>query len=144
MRSMLIGQYDHNLEVKGRLSIPKKFRSQLADGSVLAQGLDGCLFLYPKAAWEQLISKLSQLPLTRTDARGFTRAMSFGAVEVEIDSIGRILIPEYLRAYAGIRQSCVVAGAVERIEIWDKQRFAEYTGSLNQHLEEIAEKLDIS
>lgn len=140
---MFIGQYEHHLEAKGRLSIPKKFRSQLEAGAVLAQGLDGCLFLYPKSAWEQLIYKLSQLPLTRTDARSFTRGLSYGAVEVDIDSLGRILVPEYLRAFAGITSACMVAGAVDRIEIWDKVRFEAYSADVKSKYEAIAEKLDI-
>lgn len=140
---MFIGQYEHSLEAKGRLSIPKKFRSQLVGGAVLAQGLDGCLFLYPQAAWEQLVSKLSQLPLTRTDARGFTRALSYGATEVEIDSLGRILVPDYLRQFSGIAGSCIVAGAIDRIEIWDKSKFDSYTSQVNAKREEIAEKLEL-
>ncbi len=141
---MFVGQYDHSLEAKGRLSVPKKFRSQLEAGAVLSQGLDGCLFLYSKEAWNQLIYKLSQLPLTRSDARSFTRAMSYGAVEVDIDSVGRILVPEYLQKYAGLKSDCVVAGAIDRIEIWDKQKFEEYTAQVNSSLETVAEKLDIS
>ena len=94
---MFIGQYEHHLEEKGRLSVPKKFRSELATGAILSQGLDGCLFLYPKATWQLLIDKLATLPLTRSDARSFTRVLSFGAVEVETDRLGRILIPEYLK-----------------------------------------------
>lgn len=141
---MFIGQYEHSLESKGRLSIPKKFRSQLEAGAVLSQGLDGCLFLYPKQAWDQLITKLSLLPLTRSDARSFTRAISFGAVEVDIDALGRILIPDYLRQFAGITSHCLVAGAIERVEIWDKTKFEAYTSQINSHREEIAEKLDIS
>lgn len=138
---MFIGQYDHRLEEKGRLSVPKKFRSQLAEGAVLAQGLDGCLFLYPRPTWEQLIGRLSQLPLTRSDARSFTRAFSYGAVEVEIDRLGRILIPDYLRSFAGLKDACVVAGAVDRVEIWDKDRFTSYTAQIGSRAEEIAEKL---
>ncbi|OGC91970.1 cell division/cell wall cluster transcriptional repressor MraZ [Candidatus Amesbacteria bacterium RIFCSPHIGHO2_02_FULL_47_9] len=140
---MFIGQYEHSLEAKGRLSIPKKFRSQLESGAVLSQGLDGCLFLYPKAAWEQLVTKLSQLPLTHSDARGFTRALSYGASEVDIDSLGRILVPDYLRQFAGITSHCIVAGAIDRIEIWDKSRFAAYTSQVNSKREEIAEKLEL-
>lgn len=140
---MFIGQYEHQLEAKGRLSIPKKFRSQLEGGAVLAQGLDGCLFLYPKAAWEQLITKLSQLPLTRTDARGFTRSLSYGASEVDIDSLGRILVPDYLRQFASLANNCIVAGAIDRVEIWDKAKFTAYTSQVNSHAEEIAEKLDL-
>jgi MraZ protein len=140
---MFIGRYDHNLEEKGRLSIPKKFRSQLEAGAILSQGLDGCLFLYPKSAWELLINKLSQLPLTRSDARSFTRSLSFGATEVEIDSLGRILVPEYLRQFAGISDNCVIAGAIERIEIWDKGKFDQYSANINSQAEEIAEKLEL-
>lgn len=140
---MFIGQYEHHLEEKGRLSIPKKFRSQLEAGAVVSQGLDGCLFLYPKNTWEQLINKLSQLPLTRADARSFTRVLSYGAMEVEIDSLGRVLVPEYLRSYANISQDCIIAGAVERIEIWDKAKFTSYSTQINSKAEEIAEKLDL-
>ncbi len=141
---MFIGQYEHHLEAKNRLSIPKHFRSQLADGAVLSQGLDGCLFLYPKAIWDSLITKLSQLPLTKETARSFTRSLSYGATEVEIDSLGRILIPDYLREFADLKSACIVAGAIERIEIWDKSKFVSYTTTINSHREEIAEKLEIS
>lgn len=138
---MFIGQYEHHLEEKGRISIPKKFRDELSTGAVLSQGLDGCLFLYPKAAWESLIAKISELPLTRSDARSFVRSLSFGASEVDIDKLGRILIPDYLRQSAGIATDCVVAGAVVRIEIWDKHRFSKYTAQLNSRREDIAENL---
>src|SRR3989344_5939707 len=138
---MFIGQYEHHLEEKGRLSIPKKFRGELESGAVLSQGLDGCLFLYPKAAWEELITKVKGLPITRSDARGFTRSLSFGASEVEIDSLGRILVPDYLRQFAGISVDCIVAGAVDRIEIWDKSRFEKYATQLNSRREDMAEAL---
>lgn len=141
---MFIGQYEHHLEEKGRLSVPKKFRSELATGAILSQGLDGCLFLYPKATWQLLIDKLATLPLTRSDARSFTRSLSFGAVEVETDRLGRILIPEYLKTFAGLKSDCIVAGAIERVEIWDKSKFSSYTSQVNSHAEEIAEKLDLS
>jgi len=138
---MFIGQYEHHLEEKGRLSVPKKFREQLADGAVLSQGLDGCLFLYPRSAWTNLIDKVSRLPLTKSDARGFTRSLSYGASEVDIDALGRILLPEYLRQFAGISVDCVIAGAVDRIEIWDKNRFTKYTAQLNSRREDMAESL---
>lgn len=139
--SMFIGQFNHHLEEKGRLSVPKKFRSQLAAGSVLSQGLDGCLFLYPSETWSQLIAKLSQLPLTRQDARNFTRSLSFGATETEIDRLGRILIPDYLKKFAGLKDDCIIAGAVDRIEIWDAKKFSDYTAQINSQAEDIAEKL---
>ncbi|KKU56559.1 division/cell wall cluster transcriptional repressor MraZ [Candidatus Amesbacteria bacterium RIFCSPLOWO2_02_FULL_48_11] len=138
---MFTGQYEHHLEAKGRLSIPKKFRSQLESGAVICQGLDGCLFLYPKPVWEQLIHKLSQLPLTRSDARDFIRNLSYGASEVDFDRLGRILLPEYLRRFAGIGSDCVITGAVDRVEIWDKQRFGKYSARIATQAEAIAEKL---
>lgn len=141
---MFIGQYDHRLEGKGRLSIPKKFRAQLESGAVLSQGLDGCLFLYPKSIWISLTERISQLPLTKSDARSFTRSLSFGATDVTIDSLGRILVPEYLRKFAGINSECVVAGAMDRIEIWDKNRFSKYTAQLDSRREDIAESLSDS
>ena len=139
--NMFIGQYTHHLEEKGRLSVPKKFRAELAEGAILSQGLDGCLFLYARRVWEQLISKVSQLPLTQSDARSFTRSLSYAAVEVDIDRLGRILIPEHLRAYAGLKTDCVVAGAVDRVEIWDQAKFSVYIQKITSQAETIAEKL---
>jgi MraZ protein len=141
---MFIGQFSHHLEEKGRLSVPKKFRSQLAAGAVISQGLDGCLFLYPMETWTLLVDKLSSLPLTKGDARNFTRSMSYGASEAEIDRLGRILIPDYLKKFAGLIGDCVIAGAVDRIEIWNAKKFSEYTAQINSQAEEIAEKLSQS
>lgn len=140
---MFIGRYQHHLEEKGRLSIPKKFRSQLADGSVISKGLDGCLFLYPKAAWEHLINQVSTLSLTQADSRSFTRSLAHSAEEVEIDRLGRILIPEFLRLEANLSGDCMVAGSVDRIEIWDAKKYSQYANQINNHLEEIAEKLNL-
>ena len=141
---MFICRYQHHLEEKGRLSIPKKFRSQLSQGAVISKGLDGCLFLYPKLAWEDLIAKVSDLPLTQADARSFTRSLAHSAEEVETDRLGRILIPEFLRSEANLKSDCVVAGAVDRIEIWEAKTYADYTKNTSSRLEEIAEKLSIS
>lgn len=128
---MFLGQYIHHLEEKGRLSVPKKFRSQLEEGAILSQGLDGCLFLYPKSEWAKLIEKLNQTPLTRADSRNFLRSLSYGATEVEIDRLGRILIPDYLRNFAQIKTDCVVAGAVDRMEIWDADTFNQFNAKIS-------------
>lgn len=128
---MYLGRYQHHLEEKGRLSIPKKFRAKLDKGAILSQGLDGCLFLYPKVAWDELIEKLNQMPLTRADSRNFLRSLSYGAVEVDIDSLGRILLPDYLRDFAGIKADCVIAGAVDRIEIWDATNFEKFNTKIS-------------
>ena len=129
---MFIGRHNHHLEEKGRLSVPKKFRAQLENGAILSQGLDGCLFLYTKSAWMELIDKLNQMPLTRADSRNFLRSLSYGAVEVEIDSLGRILIPDYLKNFAQIKSDCVIAGAIERIEIWDMATFEKFNTKINE------------
>lgn len=141
---MFIGRYQHHLEEKGRLSIPKKFRSQLVEGAIISKGLDGCLFLYPKASWEALIAKVGNLPLTQADARSFTRSLAHSAEEVDIDRLGRILIPEFLRSEAGLTDECVVAGAINRVEIWNAKKYALYANQINSRLEEIAEKLNLS
>jgi len=138
---MFIGQYEHNLEEKGRLSIPKKFRGELGEGAVLTKGLDGCLFLFPKEKWNEFIGKLSQTPLTKADARGFSRLLTYGASEVDLDGQGRVLIPEYLRESAGIKNEAVVAGALNRIEIWSKENFVAYQGKIENESTDIAERL---
>jgi MraZ protein len=138
---MLIGQFEHRLEEKGRLSIPKKFRHFLGDLAVITKGLDGCLFVFPQKKWTKLIGKLSTLPLSRRDARSFSRHLTFGAVEAEFDSQGRVLIPGFLRLFAEIKKEVVVAGALDRIEIWSKERFVKYQAELEKDPETIAEKL---
>lgn len=138
---MFIGQYEHNLEEKGRLSIPKKFRSELAEGGVLTRGLDGCLFLFSKKRWNEFVEKLSQTPLTKADARGFSRLLTYGAVEVELDRQGRILVPEFLRSFAGIKKEVVLAGALNRIEVWDNGEFATYQEKIEKDSQVISERL---
>lgn len=138
---MFLGHYEHTLEAKGRLSIPKKFRTELAAGGVLTEGLDGCLFLFPKSKWDALAKKLAAAPLTRKDARSFARLLTFGAFDIELDHQGRILIPERLRQFAQIGKKVIVAGALDRIEIWDKKRFNRYLEKIESKSEEIAEKL---
>lgn len=138
---MFVGQYEHNLEEKGRLSVPKKFRGDLAEGGVLTRGLDGCLFLFPKKRWEEFVDKLSQTPLTKADARGFSRLLTYGATEVELDGQGRILVPEFLRNFAGIKKEVILAGALERIEIWDKENFSDYQQKIEKESEMISERL---
>lgn len=138
---MFIGQYEHTLEEKGRLSIPKKFRAELADVGILTKGLDGCLFLFPKAKWQELSEKISKIPLTKSDGRSFSRLLTYGAYEAEIDRLGRILVPEYLRVYAELKKTVVVAGSLDRLEIWDKEKFAKYSLRIEKNSDEIAERL---
>ncbi len=107
---MFLGEYHHTVDEKGRLAMPSKFRGTLATGVVVTRGLDRSLFVYPKAEWELVATKLAALPLGQADTRAFARLMLAGAMEVELDSSGRVNIPEYLRTYAGLTKDVVVAG----------------------------------
>lgn len=138
---MFIGEFHHTLDEKGRMSVPIKFRAALAEGAVVTRGLDHSLFLYPKAEWEKLAEKLAALPLGQSDTRAFARLMLAGAMEVEVDKSGRVLIPEYLRVYAGLRKNTVVAGLFNRMEIWDEETWSAYASKTEAQGNEIAERL---
>ncbi|MDD5098206.1 MAG: division/cell wall cluster transcriptional repressor MraZ [Candidatus Pacebacteria bacterium] len=138
---MIIGQYNYNLDPKKRLTIPTKFRSVLSDGAVLTRGIDGCLFLYPQKVWEALADKLSKLPLSQGNARSFARVMLGGAMDMKLDSLGRILIPDYLKDYAKLDKKTVLAGLYDRIEIWDEDRWQKYGQTTDTQVEDIAEGL---
>jgi MraZ protein len=138
---MFLGEYRHNLDAKGRMSVPVKFRSDLGSSAIVTKGLDSCLFLYPKGEWEIMAQKIAQLPIANSSARAFARTMLSGAMEVEIDKFGRALLPTYLRDYAGIEGDMVVAGVFNRVEIWDKEKWQKYTSETDQNSSEIADKL---
>lgn len=139
---MFVGQYLHSIEAKGRLAIPKKFREGLGKKIIITKGLDGCLFLFAWEKWQEFEKKLAQMSLTKRNSRAFARFLTYSAAEIEFDKQGRALIPEHLRRFAGINQSVVVAGALERIEIWDKGRFDRYLASIEKDSEKIAERLE--
>jgi len=138
---MFIGEYAHNLDDKGRLSIPAKFRSFLSQGVVLTRGLDHCLFLYSKEEWRTLAEKISQLPLHQKKSRAFSRLMLAGAWDVELDSQGRVIVPEYLRTYAGISKKAIIAGLYNRVEIWDEESWQTYKQETEDASDDIAESL---
>ena len=138
---MFLGEFQHNLDYKGRVSVPKKFRRQLTKGSILTKGLDRCLFLYTKNSWEKLANRIKELPVTGRDARAFGRYLFTGATEIDFDQLGRIAIPEYLRTYAGLKKETTIVGVLERIEIWDKKRWERMRKTIEATGEEIAEKL---
>lgn len=138
---MIIGQYNYNLDPKKRLTIPTKFRSVLSEGAVITRGIDGCLFLYPQKQWNELADKLSKLPLSQSNARSFARVMLAGAMDVKVDSLGRILIPDYLKEYAKLNKSVVIAGLYDRIEIWDEDAWKKYGQTTNSQVEDMAEGL---
>ncbi len=136
-----MGEYSHNLDAKGRIIVPAKFRENLGESFVLTRGLDRCLFVYPKAEWHILEDKLKQLPLTKKDARKFTRFFLSGASEQEMDKQGRISIPQPLRSYANLSKECTVIGVSNRIEIWDADEWNDYVLESEESFAEIAENL---
>lgn len=138
---MFMGEFQHNIDTKGRLIVPAKFRDGLNGRFVLTRGLDHCLFAYPMDEWKILEDKLKKLPLTKKDARAFTRFFFSGAVECEIDKQGRINIPQPLRTYADLTKECVVIGVSNRIELWDKENWEEYFNTSEESFAEIAENL---
>jgi MraZ protein len=138
---MFIGEYSHNLDQKGRLAVPKKFRTMLKSGAVLTRGLDDCVFLYTQEEWAVLAKKLSELPFSKANTRAFARLMLAGAMDVQLDKQGRVVVPDYLRRYAGIKKEVVVAGLYNRLEIWDARAWSEYSQQTEVARNEIAEQL---
>ena len=123
------------------MAIPAKFRDKLEAGAIITRGIDNCLFVFANNEWEILAKKLVSLPLAQANSRAFARLMLAGATDVEIDSQGRILIPDYLRKYAGLSKSVVVTGLYNRIEVWDEAAWNTYKVKTESSSEEIAEQL---
>ena len=138
---MLIGEYLHSLDSKNRVSVPSKFRKELGKTVVVTRGLDKCLFLYPVEEWKKLADKLANLPWVKADARNFARLMIAGATDVEIDSLGRILLPDYLKVYAGLEDTATVVGLYNRVEIWNPEKWVKFSEAAKENAEVIAEKL---
>ena len=124
---MFLGQYQHSIDAKGRLIVPAKFRDDLGERFVVTKGLDNCLFAYPQEEWKVFEDKLKQLPLTNPGARKFVRFFFAGAVECELDNQGRIMIPPHLREYAALKKDVVSIGVNNRIEIWNKDSWNDYS-----------------
>jgi MraZ protein len=123
---MFMGEYNHTIDTKGRLIIPAKFREQLGKEFVITKGMDGCLFVYPFEAWREFETKLKALPTTvDKNARRFSRYFMSGATTVEVDKQGRILVPAVLREFAGLSKDVVLAGVLDRVEIWDRSKWHE-------------------
>ncbi|MDO8183408.1 MAG: division/cell wall cluster transcriptional repressor MraZ [bacterium] len=138
---MLIGEYRHTLDDKKRLAVPATFRKELGKKVVLTRGLDSCLFLYPHKEWQKISEKLATLSMGQADTRSFNRFMFAGAVEAEIDNLGRVLIPDFLKKFAGLGSKVVLAGVNDRIEIWDESRWLDHTGQVEREADRLAEKL---
>lgn len=138
---MFMGEFQHNIDTKGRLIVPAKFRESLGEQFVVTRGMDGCLFGYPMSEWVQLEEKLKEMPLAKKDSRTFVRFFYSAATECEIDKQGRINIPLTLRTHAHIEKACVIIGVSNRIEIWDEARWKEFSSEAEANFDEIAETM---
>lgn len=138
---MFIGEYNHNLDDKGRVAVPAKFRALLKGGAVVTRGLDNCLFLYTKKEWQELAAKLAKLPISQANTRAFARLMLAGAMDVTFDNQGRITLPEYLRKFAGLNKNLIIAGLYDRLEIWDEVAWDKYKKGTEEKSVDIAEAL---
>lgn len=136
---MLVGEYKHNVDAKGRLIIPSKFREKLGNSFILTRGLDGCLFGYPMEEWTCLEEKLKRLPLAKKETRIFTRFFYSAATLCEIDKQGRILIPQTLRTHAELEKVCYIIGVSDRLEIWSEARWNLFTKDVEDTFEDVAE-----
>lgn len=139
--TMFIGEYEHTLDDKSRVSLPRQFRTGLGRKVVMTRGLDNCLFVYSRSSWEKVAAKLQELSFAQADTRGFNRFILSGAAEVEVDSAGRVLIPEHQRAFAGLSKNCVFAGVSDRVEVWDAARWNDYKAAIEKKADALAEKL---
>jgi len=138
---MLIGEYRHTLDDKKRISLPSKFRKEIGKSIVITRGLDNCLFVYPQKEWGVISQKLGSLGFGQASTRGFNRYMLAGATEVTVDSVGRILLPEHLTSFAGIKSKVVFAGVYNRIEIWEEKRWETNMKKVVQNADAMAENL---
>lgn len=138
---MFIGEYQHNLDSKGRIIVPSKFRDELHSTFILTRGLDGCLTIYSLEQWEKMFVELNKLPGTKKNARSYVRMLTSGATECTLDNQGRIIIPAFLAKAVNITKECVVVGVNDHIEIWDKQAWENYYIDASDNFEEVAENL---
>ncbi len=138
---MLIGEFHHNIDDKGRLIVPSKFRSELGERFIITRGLDKCIFVYSLGEWNTIVKKLTSLSFTKKDARNFMRFFLSGATECEFDKQGRINITSPLVHYADLNRECVIIGVNERIEIWSKENFDSFFEENESKFSEISEHL---
>lgn len=140
---MLMGEYKHTVDTKGRVIIPMKLREELGEKFILTRGLDGCLFGYPMSSWQSLTEKLSaNLPLSQKNARQVVRFFYSAATEVEFDKQGRIMIPQTLREYATIKKNVRIVGVSDRLEIWDDSTWKEYVAQTQDTVDELTEEIE--
>lgn len=138
---MFIGEHQHTIDIKKRMAIPAKFRDALGSRAVVTRGIDTCLSIYSMEEWKKLASKLETLPISQNKARSFVRMMLSGASDSNLDKLGRILIPDYLREYAKLEKEVVILGISNKIEVWDKKIWENYKKENESNVDKIAEEL---
>lgn len=138
---MLIGEYRHTLDTKKRLSLPIKFRKEMGKEVVMTHGLDRCIFVYTKKEWAKISEELSKLGVGQADKRGFNRFILGGAVETPVDSLGRILVPDFLKDFAELKQNVAFVGVHNRVEIWDEKKWQTYKMAVSKQADSLAERL---
>ncbi len=140
---MLIGEYRHTIDDKNRLSLPSKFRKEMGKTVVVTPGLDSCLFIFTLAEWEKVSGRLSvsESSMLQADSRGFNRYLLGRAVEVEVDSVGRMLLPEHLRQRAKLKSKVAFIGVKDRVELWNEGAWDEYVREVELKADSLAEKL---
>ncbi|MBL7021752.1 division/cell wall cluster transcriptional repressor MraZ [Patescibacteria group bacterium] len=138
---MLIGEYNHSIDTKGRMALPIKFRQVFKSGAVITRGLDNCLFIYPKNDWKKLADKLAALPIGQAKTRAFARLMLAGAMDVSLDKQGRVNLPDYLTTYAKLKKKVIITGLYDRLEIWDENEWTKYSKQTETNSSDIAEAL---
>jgi MraZ protein len=141
MSDLLIGEYEHTLDEKKRISLPKNFRAALGKRIVVTRGLDNCLFVFSKHSWQKMAQKLQSLSFVQAETRGFSRFMLSGAAEIDVDGVGRILIPEHQKAFASLKTRVVFTGVSDRVEIWDADSWRSYKQNIDKNAEKLAKKL---
>jgi MraZ protein len=141
MTNLLIGEYEHTLDEKKRVSLPKTFRAALGKRVVMTRGLDNCLYIYAHGAWAAVAKRLQGLSIVNEDTRGFNRFMLSGAAEVEVDGVGRILIPDHQKEFAQLKKNVVFTGVSDHVEVWDAAKWKSYKARIEKDADKMAKKL---
>ncbi|MDP2910587.1 MAG: division/cell wall cluster transcriptional repressor MraZ [bacterium] len=138
---MFIGEYSYSIDNKKRLALPAKLRKELGNKVIITRGFENCLVVYPQTEWKSVMEELRKLPTGRAESRKFSRAILGGAVEVSLDKLGRVLVPDYLKEYAGLKKNVTICGLSNKLEIWDVEKWEEYRKKAEQDIDKVAENL---